>query len=83
MKAGLNRNARNVTAPAGAGSAVNEPALLTRKQLAKKLSLSPRSIDNLQRSRKIGCIKLSKRCVRFSLAAVLSQLQRFEIKAVQ
>ncbi len=65
------------------GSAANEPALLTRKQLAQKLGLSERSIDNLQKQKAVPVIKLSKRCCRFSLAACLASLQRFQVEAVK
>jgi DNA-binding XRE family transcriptional regulator len=65
------------------GSAANEPALITRKQLAQKLGLSERSIDNLQRRRALPVIKLSNRCCRFSLAACLASLRRFEVEAVK
>ena len=59
-----------------------DPALLTRKQLAKKLGLSTRSIDNLQRRRAIPVIRLSPRCCRYSLAACLASLGRFQVEAV-
>jgi hypothetical protein len=69
-----------VSAP---GSAANEPALLSRKQLAKKLGLSTRSIDNLQQRKAIPVIRLSPRCCRYSLAACLAALHRFEVEAVE
>jgi len=62
---------------------IEDRALLTRKELAKTLGLSTRSIDNLQRTKKIAFIRLSRRCVRFSLAAVLRALARFEVKGVK
>jgi hypothetical protein len=61
-------------------TAANDPALLTRKDLAKKLRLSPRSIDNLQRRKALPVIRLSRRCIRFSWLAVMRALERFEIK---
>lgn len=64
------------------GPAANDPALLTRKQLAKKISLSTRSIDALQKRKAIPVIRLSPRCCRFSLEAVLHALGRFEVKEV-
>ena len=54
--------------------------LTTRAELAKRLRLSSRSIDNLQRQRKIPYIKISPRCVRFNLQAVLRALSRFEVR---
>ena len=65
------------------GSAANDPALLTRKQLAKKLGLSTRSIDNLQKRRALPVIKLTARCCRYSLPACLAALQRFEVEAIR
>jgi len=62
------------------GSAADDPALLTRKQLAKRLSLSSRTIDNLQRAKKINYIRLSPRCIRFHLPSVLAALRKFEIR---
>jgi hypothetical protein len=62
------------------GSAANDPTLLTRKELAKRLSLSPRSIDNLQRAKKISYIRLSARCIRFHLPTVLKALRHFEVQ---
>ena len=63
------------------GSAVRDPALLKRRELAKALSVSARSIDNWQRQRRIPFIKISPRCVLFDLASVLSAVKRFEVKA--
>ena len=60
-----------------------DPALLTRKQLAKKLGLSTRSIDNLQKRRALPVCKISPRCCRYSLAAVLRALNRFTIEEVR
>jgi len=57
-------------------------ALLKRRELATKLSLSPRSVDNLTAKKLIPCLKLSARCVRFDLRAVLAALKRFEIREV-
>jgi hypothetical protein len=60
----------------------HSPDLLTRKELAKRLSLSTRSIDNLQRAKKIRYIRLSPRCIRFHLPSVLAAIRRFEVKEV-
>jgi hypothetical protein len=68
-----------VSAP---GSAANAPALLKRVQLAKAISVSPRTVDNLQREKKLPFLRLSKRCVRFHLPSVLRALGRFEVKEI-
>ena len=62
------------------GPTDNDPALLTRKQLSPRVNLSTRTIDNLQKRKVIPVIKLSARCCRFSLEAVLRALGRFEVK---
>ena len=67
----------SVSAP---GSVANDPALLKRRQLAKALSVSARSIDNWQRDKRIPFIKVSPRCILFDLASVLAALKRFEIR---
>jgi hypothetical protein len=56
------------------------PRLLKRRQLARALSVSARSIDNWQRQRRIPFIKVTPRCVLFDLASVLVALRRFEIQ---
>jgi hypothetical protein len=65
-----------------ANSNAHNPELLTRKELAKRLSLSPRSIDNLQRAKKISYIRLSPRCIRFHLPSVMNALRLYRVKAV-
>jgi hypothetical protein len=57
--------------------------LLNRRQLAAALGLSERSIDNLQHQRKIPVVKISPRCCRYDLAAVLRALEQFIIREVQ
>jgi hypothetical protein len=57
-----------------------DPRLVTRQELAKFLSLSCRSIDTLQSQKKIPCVKLSRRCVRFNVRDVLRALERFTVK---
>jgi hypothetical protein len=58
------------------------PRLLKRRQLARALSVSARSIDNWQREKKIPFIRISPRCVLFDLANVLLALRRFEVREV-
>ena len=54
--------------------------LLTRRELANRLSISPRTVDNLQHRRIIGCIRISPRLVRFHLPTVMRALQAYQIK---
>jgi hypothetical protein len=75
-------NASRVPNALAALAATDELALLKRPQLARAIGLSPRGVDNLTKRKIIPYIKISPRCVRFSLPAVLAALQRFEVKAV-
>jgi hypothetical protein len=61
--------------------ATDDPALLKRPQLARAMNVSPRTVDNWQKQKKIPCIKISPRCVRFQLASVLAALRKFEVRA--
>jgi hypothetical protein len=67
----------NVLVPLGA---TDDLALLKRPQLARAINTSVRTVDNLQRLKKIPCIKISPRCVRFHLPSVLAALRKFEVK---
>ena len=60
--------------------ALLNPALLKRPQLAKAINVSPRSVDNLVARHMIPCVRISRRCVRFDLRAVLRALSKFEIR---
>ena len=60
----------------------DQPALLKQKQLARALGVSSRALDNWKRRKLIPAIKISPRCVRFDLAAVLAALRRYEVKEV-
>jgi DNA-binding XRE family transcriptional regulator len=60
--------------------ATNDPALLKRRELAREINVSVRTVDNLQRKKIIPVIKLSTRCCRFRLSDVLRALERFEVK---
>lgn len=70
-------------AVSASGSAVNDPALLKRRQLAKAVNVSVRTVDNWQKQKRIPFLKLGIRCVRFHLPSVLTALKRFEVKEVR
>jgi len=57
--------------------------LLNKQELAEKLGVNVRSIEVWMSQRKIPALKISGRCVRFSLPRVLVALQKFEVKAVE
>jgi|SRR6476620_1097581 hypothetical protein len=54
--------------------------LLKRRELARAISVSPRTVDNLQRQKKIPFVRISPRCVRFHLPSVLAALRKFEVQ---
>jgi predicted DNA-binding transcriptional regulator AlpA len=61
----------------------NDDSLLTKKQLSIKLGLtSTRGVDELMKRRKIPCVKLGHRTVRFKLDAVMAAIERLTIKEV-
>jgi len=53
--------------------------LLKREELARALNISPRSVDNFQKAKRIPVIRITPRCVRFHLPSVLAALRRFEV----
>lgn len=57
-------------------------ALLTKEQLAQQLGLKKRGVECLVFSKRIPVIRISRRCVRFSLPKVLAALDRLEVKEV-
>jgi hypothetical protein len=68
------------------GSAARQAAvyetlvLLTKPQLAQRLKVSPRTIDNMMAQRILPYIRASKRAVRFHWPRVLAALERREIR---
>jgi excisionase family DNA binding protein len=59
------------------------PDYETKSQLARRLNVSRRTIDNLMRRRRLPFIKLTSRIVRFPKAEVDAYLaQQFQFNAV-
>ena len=59
-----------------------EPALIQKKELAKRLSVSPRTIDGWVARRVIPCIKVSSRFNLYDLDAVLTALKKnYQVEA--
>jgi hypothetical protein len=56
--------------------------LVTKLVVARVASVSPRCVDNWIAQKKIPAIKISPRCIRFSLPAVMRALEKFEIREV-
>jgi hypothetical protein len=62
-------------------TAGDEQGLVNKPTLARLLSVSPRTIDNFVREKKIPAIRISARCIRFHAPSVLGALRRgFELK---
>lgn len=57
--------------------------LLTKNELAAVLNCSERHVERLVQLRRIPIVRLSSRCVRFRLNAVLNALAKLEVEAVQ
>jgi excisionase family DNA binding protein len=58
------------------------PILLKKRELAKALNVSSRTIDSWVAARKIPVVILGNRCHRFRLDAVLEAIGKLERKAV-
>lgn len=56
--------------------------LVTKKEIAKLLTVSVRTIDNWVCQKRIPVHRFSSRCIRFNPPKVLSALDKFEIKEV-
>jgi hypothetical protein len=56
--------------------------LLTKDQIAEKLSLTRRGVECIVKAGKIPVIRISKNCVRFSWPRVEAALKKLEIRAV-
>jgi hypothetical protein len=80
MRKHEHQNAHSVTVPATETAADDSEGLVPKPVIARAASVSSRTIDNWVRERKIPAVKISARCIRFSVPAVLRALQRFEIK---
>ena len=60
----------------------SDPDIITGSQLSIEMSLSARALAHLRRRRVIPYFKISYRCIRYSRKAVMSALQRFEVKEI-
>ena len=56
--------------------------LLTKKELAAALNVSPRTVENWLAEKRIPRLRLSARLTRFSLPKVEAALNRYEVKEV-
>jgi excisionase family DNA binding protein len=60
----------------------NDPILIKKKELAKRLSVSPHTIDAWVQRREIPCIKVTPRLYLYELDAVMAAIRKkYGIKA--
>ena len=58
------------------------PTLLTADELAKEIKVSRRTIGQWTASRKLPCLRLARRVVRYDLQQVRAALAKFTQEAV-
>ncbi len=56
--------------------AANEPILIKKKELAKRLSVSPHTIDAWVQRREIPCIKVTPRLYLYEVEAVMEAIRK-------
>jgi hypothetical protein len=57
-------------------------ALIRKNDLAKELSVSPRSIDNWVRQKRIPVHRFSSRFIRYDLRRVRNALDKYEVREI-
>jgi hypothetical protein len=60
--------------------AAREQGLVNKPTIARLLSVSPRTVDNFIREKKIPAIRISARCIRFHVPSVLAAVRKFEVR---
>jgi excisionase family DNA binding protein len=61
----------------------NDPILIKKKELAKRLSVSPHTIDAWVQRREIPCIKVTPRLYLYDVDAVMQAIRKkYAIQAV-
>ena len=76
-------NSSHTVEPMGTTASL-APALIKKKELAKRLSVSPRTIDEWVRKRKIPCLQISPRFYLYDFDAVLTALRKqYQVDAVK
>ncbi len=75
-------NSSHTVVPMGTTASL-APALIKKKELAKRLSVSTRTIDDWTRKRKIPYLQLGNRFFLYDAAAVLDSLRKqYQVDAV-
>ncbi len=77
-----NQEAQGASLPAKE-SAAGDSGLVTKKVVARAVSVSPRCVELWMKRRLIPVVRLSPRCVRFHLPSVLAALRRLEVQEVR
>ncbi len=54
----------------------NDPILIKKKELAKRLSVSPHTIDAWVQRREIPCIKVTRRLYLYEVEAVMDAIRK-------
>jgi excisionase family DNA binding protein len=54
----------------------NDPSLIKKKELAKRLSVSPHTIDAWVQRREIPCIKVTPRLYLYEVEAVMEAIRK-------
>jgi excisionase family DNA binding protein len=57
-------------------------AMIRKKELAKELNVSTRTIDNWVRQKRIPVLRFSSRLIRYDLRRVQNALDKYEIREV-
>jgi len=73
----------NETHGGGKPAGRSEERLLKRHELAARLAMSARGVQELTRRRVIPVIRLGRKCVRYDFAKVKAAIDRLEIKEVR
>jgi excisionase family DNA binding protein len=72
----------NTTTQTANDSTQNEPILIKKKELAKRLSVSPHTIDAWVKRKEIPCIQVTPRLYLYELDAVMAAIRKkYGIKA--
>ena len=78
----MNTTSLQTTTNLSDSGAMVQRKLIRKRDLAKQLSLSQRTIDNFVRQKRIPVHRFSSRLVRFDLCKVQRALDKFEIREV-
>ena len=58
------------------------PLLITKREAARLLSMSVRSVENAMRAKRLAYVQLSRRAIRFRSADLETFIARYRLKSV-